>query len=259
MNKQFSLVLGGGAARGMAHIGIIERLDELWLSPVEISGTSIGAVIGAFFAAWYRGVEMRKIALETNFLKLIDLDLKNWLLKWNKIMKYLSNYLGNTNFSELKIPLSIVATDINTGEKIIFREGRIIDAIRASIGVPWVFVPYKHNGMHLVDGGIIENLPIEVIESNYPVIAVSVQLDITKKIKVKKSFLFPNGTMLSNSYGIIRKMVGIMIAQNELRSIHSRESVLLIRPWREDIDYYDFKKMNIMINEGYKVAKDLIL
>ena len=70
-----------------------------------------------------------------------------------------------------------------------------------------------------------------------------------KRIKIKKSFLFPNGTILSNSYGIIRKMVGIMMTQNELRSIQSRGDVLLIRPGRDDIDYYDFKKMDIMINE----------
>jgi NTE family protein len=258
MDKQFSLVLGGGAARGLAHIGIIERLDELWMKPVEISGTSIGAIIGVFYAVWYSGVAMRKIALETNFLKFVDLDLRNWLLKWNKIMKYLSKYLGEMSFSDLRIPLSIVATNIDTGEKIIFREGRVIDAIRASIGIPWLFIPYRYNGMHLVDGGIVENLPIQVIQNNHPIIAVSVQIDISKRVKVKKSFLFPNGTMLSNSYGIIRKMIGIMMIQNELRSIQSREDILLIKPGRDDIDYYDFKKMNIMINEGYRAAKDLI-
>jgi NTE family protein len=122
-------------------------------------------------------------------------------------MKYLSKYLGNKSFVDLKIPLSIVATNIDTGEKVIFREGRVIDAIRASIGIPGIFVPYKHNGMHLVDGGIIENLPIGVLLTDHPVVAISVQIDIKKRVRIKKSFFFPNGTMLSNSYGIIRKMV----------------------------------------------------
>lgn len=173
-------------------------------------------------------------------------------------MKYLSKYLGDKHFSDLKIPLSIVATNIDTGDKIIFREGRVIDAIRASIGIPGIFIPYRFNGMHLVDGGIMENLPIQVVQSNHPIIAVSVQIDISKRIKVKKSFLFPNGTILSNSYGIIRKMIWIMMMQNELKSIESRDNIILIRPGKNDIDYYDFKKMNIMMNEGYKVAKDLI-
>lgn len=104
------------------------------------------------------------------------------------------------NFSDLSIPLSIVTTNIDTGEKIVFREGNIIEAIRASIGIPGIFIPYKYNGMHLVDGGIIENLPIEVLENDNPIIAVSVQMDVTKRIKIKKTFLFPNGTILSNSY-----------------------------------------------------------
>lgn len=259
MNKQFSLVLGGGAARGLAHIGIIEYLDETWYRPIEISWTSIGAIIGAFYASWYSGKEMRKIAIETNFLKLIDLDLKNWLLKWNKIIKHLSQYLWNTTFSELKIPLSIVSTNIDSGEKIIFREWRVIDAIRASIGIPGIFIPFKYKWMHLIDGGIMENLPIQVIQSSHPIIAVSVQMDIQKRVKSKKSFLFPNGTMLTNSYGIIRKMVWIMMMQNELRSLQSREDILLIRPEKEEIDYYDFKKMDLMIEEWYRVAKNLII
>jgi NTE family protein len=106
-------------------------------------------------------------------------------------MKYLSKYLGEINFSDLKIPLSIVATNIDTGEKVIFQEGRVIDAIRASIGIPGIFIPYRFNGMHLVDGGIMENLPIQVIQNNNTIIAVSVQIDISKRMKSKKSFFFP--------------------------------------------------------------------
>ena len=200
---------------------------------------------------------MRKIALETNFLKLVDLDFKNWLLKWNKIKKYLWKYLGDKDFSDLLIPLSIVATNIDTGEKIVFREWKIIDAIRASIGIPWIFVPFKHNGMHLVDWWLMENLPIKVLNSKCPVIAVSVQMNISKKVRNKKSFLFPNGTILSNSYNIVRKMVWIMMYQNELNSLETRDDIITIRAEREDIDYYEFNKMNIMINEWYKCSESI--
>lgn len=255
--KIFSLVLGGGAARWLAHIGVIEQLENIGVIPVEISGTSIGALIGAFYAAGFSTKEMKNIINELNLISLVDLDLKNWLLKWTKITKFLWKYLGDKQFSDLKIPLSIVATDIDTGEKIIFREGSVIDAIRASIGIPWVFVPFKYRWMHLVDGGIMENLPIGVLLTDHPVIAVSVQIDIKKRVRVKKSFLFPNGTMLSNSYGVIRKMVGIMMVQNEIRSIEARWSVVLIRPERDDIDYYDFKKMNLMIAEWYRSSAPL--
>ena len=197
---------------------------------------------------------MRDIALETKILKLLDLDLKNGLLKGNKIQKYLSEHLGEITFDELKIPISIVATDINTGEKVVFREGRVLDAIRASIGIPGVFTPYKHNNRHLVDGGIIENLPVQSLQHPHAVIAVSVLMDARKHVKVKKSFFFPNGHILSNGYGMIRKTINIMMAQNELGSIRSRESILVISPERDDIDYYNFNKMNLMIDEGYRVS-----
>ena len=146
MKSEFSLALGGGAARGLAHIWVIQRLEELGRIPREISGTSIGAVIGAFYAAGYTSTDMKKIALDTNILKLVDLDLKNWFFKGNKIVKYLEKYLWEMEFSDLTIPLSIVATDIDTGEKVIFREGKVIDAIRSSISLPGIFRPYKYMG-----------------------------------------------------------------------------------------------------------------
>ena len=259
MNKQFWLVLGGWAARGLAHIGVIQRLEELELIPEEISGTSIGAIIGTFYALGYTSQDMRDIVHELNILKLIDLDLKNGLIKGNKIKKFLEKYLWNKTFQDLKIPLKIIATDIDTWSKIIFTEGSLIEAIRASIGIPGIFIPHKFDHMHLVDGGIMENLPISVIRENLDVIAVSVQMPINKRIRIKKSFLFPNGTMISNSYGVLRKMVGIMMHQNEEFSIKSRENIIIIRPEREDIDYYNFKKMDIMIDEWYRVANNILL
>ncbi|MBX9809388.1 patatin-like phospholipase family protein [Candidatus Gracilibacteria bacterium] len=258
MNNNFCLALGGGALRGLAHIGVIKRLEELGVKPTEISGTSMGAIIGALYASGMTSEEMIKIAEDTKFIKLLDFDLKNGLLKGNKIMKYFQKYIGEKTFEELEIPLSIVVTNIDTGEKIVFRKGRIIDAIRASIGIPGIFIPFKHNGMHLVDGGIMENLPIKILNPNYPVIAVSVQMSISKRVRNKKSFLFPNGTMLSNSYGLIRKMVGIMMYQNELNSIETRSDILVIRAEREDIDYYEFNKMKQMIDEGYRISTPIV-
>lgn len=250
IQKDFSLALGGGAARGLAHIGVIQRLEELGQTPRAISGTSIGAVIGAFYAAGYTSTEMRQIALETKILKLVDLDLKNGLLKGTKIMKYLEKYLGEKTFEELNIPLTIIATDIDTGEKVIFREGRVIDAIRGSIGIPGLFRPFRYHGMHLVDGGIMENLPVSVLDPKLPVIAVSVQMDIVKRTRKKKrSFIFPDGNVIGNSYAILRKMVGIMMLGNEANSLQSRNDVHLIRPMREDIDFYDFRQMEAMIDE----------
>ncbi len=253
-NWNFALVFWGGAARGMAHIGVIQRLEELEKTPSIITGTSIGAVIGAFYACGYTSSEMKKIATEFNMLTLIDFDLTHGIMKGKKILRFLQKYLWETTFAETKIKLIIVATDIDTGEKIVFTEGRIIDAIRASISIPGVFAPYKHNGRKLVDGGLTENLPIEVLSKEIDVIAISVQLPIQNNRKRWSNFFFPNGTVLTNSFQILRKTIGIMITQNELRSLASRENIILIRPEREDIDYYDFKKIQPMIEAGYKAA-----
>lgn len=258
MNQQFSLSLGWGAARGFAHIGVIKRLEEIWATPREISGTSIGAIIGAFYAAGYSSNEMTHIANNIKILQLVDLDLKNWLFKGNKIIQFLEKYIWDKTFADLKIPLTIVATDIDTGEKILFHEWPIINAIRASISIPGVFIPYKYKWMRLVDGWIIENLPISILSKEYPVIAVSVQLGTKKKIREKTSFFFPDGTMLSNSYNILRKTIGIMMFQNELKSLQSRDNITLIQIERNDIDYYNFKKVYHMIEEGYRAANILL-
>ena len=257
MNTTFGLALGWWALRGLAHVGVIKHLEELWLRPTEISGTSMGAIIWALYAIGMNSTEMQKIAEDTKLIKLLDFDLRNGLLKGNKIMKYFQKYIWDKTFEELDFPLYIIATNIDTGEKIIFQKWRIIDAIRASIGIPWIFVPFKLNGMHLVDWWIMENLPIKVLNPKYPIIAVSVQMSITKRVRNKKSFLFPNGTMLSNSYGLIRKMVWIMMYQNEINSIESRKNVFVIRAEREDIDYYEFNKMKEMISEWYRVSEKI--
>lgn len=254
MYNKFWLTLGGWAARWIAHIGIIRYLEQLWVSPIEISWTSIGAIIGALYANGMSSYEMEEIAEKTQFLTLLDFDLNTWLIKGNKIIKYFEKYLWNTEFKDLKIPLSIVATDIDGGNKIIFREWKILDAIRASIWIPGIFSTYKHNGMHLVDGWIMENLPIQAIQDTEKIIAISVQMNIAKKITKKKSLLFPNGTMFTNSYNILRKTIGIMMYQNELQSIRTSRDVILIRIGREDIDYYQFNKIKPLITEWYNAA-----
>lgn len=242
----------------MAHIGVMQRLEELEKTPSVITGTSIGAVIGAFYACGYTSSEMEKIATEVNILTLIDFDLTHGIVKGKKIIQFFEKYFGETTFAETKIKLIIVATDIDTGEKIIFTEGKIIDAIRASISIPGVFAPYKHDGRKLVDGGLTENLPIEVLPKEIDVIAVSVLMSVRKKITKKSILLFPNGIVFINAYQILRKTIGIVIAQNEIRSLESRENIILIRPEREDIDYYDFKNIQPMIEAGYTSALHLL-
>jgi predicted acylesterase/phospholipase RssA len=248
--KSFSLALGGGAARWLAHIGVIRYLEEQWETPQHISGTSMGAIIATFYALWYTSKEMTEIVETIRFHTLVDLDLKNGLIRWKNIMKFLWKFINGRNFSDTKIPLSIVATNIDTGEKIVFQEWSLLDAIRASISIPWLFSPHKYNGHTLVDGWLTENLPVEILP---------VQIPMNEKKKRQKKFtLFPEWTLFSNSYYILRKTIGIMIAQNEIRSRASRKDIIIIQPWHHEIDYYDFRQKYTMIEAWYSEAKKML-
>lgn len=258
MKTSFSLILGGGAARWLAHIGVIQRLEELSMRPSEIVGTSIGALVWAFYSLGYTSKEMRDIAKDIPYLSLIDIDIRTGTIKWMKLMRYLSKYFSEKTFADTLIPLVIVATDIDSWEKYVFREGKIIDAIRASISIPGIFMPYKYADHTFVDGGLTSNLPIEEAREKNEIIAVSVQMDVTKVKRLSKRLIFPGGTPVSHAYGMIRKTLAIMMAQNEKSSLATRSDALLIRPEREDIEYYDFKKVDLMIQAGYEAAKSSI-
>jgi NTE family protein len=250
----FSLALWWWAARGLAHIGVIQKLEELWKKPTFLCGTSIGALIGALYACGYTAREMQKIAEEAKIYKLIDFDLRDGMLKGKKIFQYLDTLLWGKTFADTLIPLSIIATNIETGEKIVFTQGKLIDAVRASISIPWIFTPYKHDGNLLVDGWLTENLPISICPKDHWVIAVSVQMDPKKYTKKSRKYFFSKGTIISNTYSILRKTINIMMTQNEKNSLNSHADVVIISPERYDIDYYNFLKIQPMIQEWYRVA-----
>ena len=165
------LALGSGAAYGLSHIGIL-RMFEKENIPIDIiSGASIGALIGAFYSAGFDSKELEKVAKSINkrnaFFKLIgfrDLSIAHrGFIKGNKIVKYLESYLGDLAFRDLKIPLRIVAANLFNSEEVIFEAGRVVEAIRASISIPGIFRPYYYRGDYLIDGGVIDPLPVKVL------------------------------------------------------------------------------------------------
>lgn len=252
-NKKFSLVLGGGAARGLAHIGVIRRLEELWVVPQSIAGTSMWAVIWAFYACGYTSKELEVIASDVNLMRLVDIDIKRWWLKWKKIENFLEQYFGEKTFWDTRIPLTIIATDLNTGMPVVFRDWKIIDAIRASISISWVFTPYEYNNTYLIDWWIVANLPVEYTTVGIWVIAVSVQIygNIPKKEPILP---FIGNGPFARTYDTLRKTIQIIMQRNEEKSILSRKDVLILRIGRNDIDYYEFKKVWELISEWYHVS-----
>jgi NTE family protein len=159
MRPKVGLILGGGAARGYAHLGILKKLRDENIPVDFIIGTSMGALIGALYASnndidslLYDAIN--EISL-LNLIKLIDLGIPlRGFVKGDKIEKFLSNYI-KSDFKDLSIPLYIVATDVKSGKEVIFSGGSLLKAVRASISIPVVFEPVDMQGIKLVDGSVV--------------------------------------------------------------------------------------------------------
>lgn len=161
---QIGIALSGGGARGIAHIGIIKALKEKGVKLAAISGTSAGAVVGAMYSYGYEADEILEIIIKTSFLKRMRPALaKTGLLKIENLKDIFLKYLPENDFSALKIPLTVAATELKKGETVFFSEGELITPILASCCVPVLFNPVKYRSGMYVDGGILNNLPVEPI------------------------------------------------------------------------------------------------
>lgn len=158
--KRIGLVLSGGGARGFAHIGVLRVLERHGVVPHVIAGTSMGAILGALYAAGHRADELFEIADDLSWRDLIDLSLSAGLLKGEKLHDFLEEHLPE-HFEELEIPFAVTTTDIETGEQAVFLEGPLVPAVRASACYPGAFEPVRFQGRTLADGGIVNNLPVE--------------------------------------------------------------------------------------------------
>lgn len=177
------LALGGGGARGLAHIGVLRVLDQAGIPVAAIAGTSMGAIVGALYL---RGIAPEEMAREAQrisgiagTLGLIDLSLgaPHGLLKGRRIENFLGEKLGRgCIFSDLARPFAAVAVDTISGREVVLRHGLVATAVRASMAVPGVFYPTEREGMRLVDGGVLNNVPADVARSlaRGPVVAVDV-------------------------------------------------------------------------------------
>lgn len=161
--RRLGLALGGGAARGLAHIGVLQALNESGLRISAIAGTSAGAIIGALYAGGLTPHQLAQLAQHTTWAHLVRLTVpRRGLVDTRKLEDFINSLLRGKTFAQLDIPFACVATDLVSGEEVILREGNVAAAVRASASVPGIMVPVVRDGRLLVDGGVVNNVPVSV-------------------------------------------------------------------------------------------------
>ncbi|HKK61291.1 MAG TPA: patatin-like phospholipase family protein, partial [Bacteroidales bacterium] len=177
MHKKIALVLSGGGARGMAHIGVIEALERSGHEIVSVTGTSMGSVVGAVYAMgkmevfkeWLYSLDKLKV------FRLMDFTLsKQGLLKGEKVLNKMKEFMEDRNIEDLDIPYAAVSVDLLSKNEVVFREGKVYDAIRASIAIPGILTPVRTKNMLLVDGGVMDNVPVKHVKRQGDEIIVAV-------------------------------------------------------------------------------------
>ncbi len=235
---KIGLALGGGGARGLCFIEFCKALDDLNIKPSVISGTSIGAIMGAFYAAGYSGYEMERFLRKITLLKiprLVDLKLfgRTSMLKGRRLEVFIKHLLDCDTFDDLDIPLKITATDYWKRQAVVFDHGALIPAIRASMSLPAVFEPVFFDGRVLIDGGSTNPLPIDIIrdECDY-LIAIDVSGEICAK----------NGEQLPGMYDSV--MSAYQIMQNTIiaERLKSVKPDLYIKPRLANVGLLDFHR-----------------
>jgi len=177
--KKIGLALGAGSARGFAHIGVLSALERAGIRPDFVAGTSIGAAIGSLYCSGISPEYMKRIAVSTEWQELLDFTVpKTGLIAGNTVEQYMQELTNNCRFSDLIIPLKIIATDLKNSEKVVFFQGNVAKAVRASISIPGVFSPVKIDSRELVDGALVDPIPISIVQSMGADIIIAVDLSL---------------------------------------------------------------------------------
>jgi len=240
---KIGLALGGGAARGFAHIGVIKVLEAQGIVPDIIVGTSAGAVVGALYAAGNTGFELQKLAHKLDESKLSDWSVPDrGVLKGEGLQQFVNDAVAQRPIEGLKKPLGVVATDLNSGESILFRTGNTGMAVRASATVPGVFKPVSINGHEYVDGGLSSLIPVRSARQMGANVVIAV--DISAR---------PGNQPVRGTLDILLQTFTIM-GQN-LARYELKEADVVIRPQVGNIGSTDFVARHDSILEGEKAAQ----
>lgn len=245
---RLGLALGGGAARGFAHVGVIQVLEEAGLRPSHVAGTSAGSLVAALYASGKSPTELVRVA-ET----MQEADITDWMLpilnrgalRGEALAKYVNTQVGGRSLEQMKIPLGIVATDLGSGESITFRRGNTGAAVRASSAVPAVFQPVRVGDREYVDGGLVAPVPVRQtrdLGANF-VIAVDISSD-------------PEGNPSGDTFQILMQTFAIM--GKSINTLALKEADFVVRPALSGVKSADFGARQRSIDAGRAAMRAML-
>ncbi len=287
---KIGVALGSGGARGLAHIGVLRALDDLEVPIHCLSGSSMGAVVGAAYASSQSIEKIETLIRSFSWRSLIKLFLptisREGLVDGDKIVEMLEENLGVTRFSELHLPLALETTDLRTGDLWTLTEGDLIKAIRASISIPLVFTPVRMDGKILVDGGLVSPVPVKAARDLGADFVIGVNVlaknrSWLSEANFKKHFdpgEPSRSRVLSRLFAqqgsektrkerrdadlgfmmILTQTVGISIAKLASFQLQVEQPDLLIEPDTAEINIYDFHRGNEIIDKAYQLTLEIL-
>ena len=238
-----ALVLGSGGARGYAHIGAIQVLEQSGIHPDFIVGTSAGSIVGSLYASGKNANELREIALnmKANDVRDIRLDMKGFF-DGQKVEDYVNEQINDVPLQQLPTPMYVVATQLKEGKKVVFNYGNTGQAVRASVSIPSMFIPTKIGEEEYVDGGLVSPVPVDVARKLGADIIIAV--DILAQ---------PMYTETSNLWGLFNQNINIM--QKNLAQIELQNADIVIQPdLREKVHIFDVSGREMTMKAGVEAT-----
>ena len=250
MAKLFSkpkvgLALSGGAARGLAHIGVIKVIQEEHIPVDCVTGASVGSLMGALFAAGMHWTDMAAAARHMKWKDLAQITLSQLgIAKHAKLQEITDRLIGGKRFEDLPLPFAAVAVDLQSGEEVVFSSGPVADAVRASSSIPGLFEPTVLDGRFLVDGGLLNNLPADLARNLGADVVIAVDLNSqTEETSPPKNVL-----------DVLYRCFQIVLDHNE-RDERAQADVV-VAPDLTGKSYYDLKQLDDLIELGEQAARD---
>lgn len=244
---RIGVALGAGLARGLAHIGALKALEEAGIVPDYIAGTSMGGVIGALYACGLSLKMIERLAAQISRRLWVDPTFPHkGLIAGDKLEEMLYLLTGRRPFSDLKIPLAVVAVDLLSGERVVIREGSVARAVRASCAIPGIFSPVKMEQRLLVDGGVLQRVPASAARAMGADLVVAVDVGINV-----------GSYRIDHIFDVLSRTIEIM--SREIHQTQQEDADLLVLPAVENIGPFDFHRAGEAVEKGEAAARPQVL